>query len=275
MVEQPTETVIDQNGSSRSYWGEIWRYRELVYFLSWRDILVRYKQTIIGAGWAVLRPVVTMVVFSFVFGRLAKLPSVAPYPILVYSAMLPWQFFANALGETSSSIVDNPNLLTKVYFPRVIIPLGSTIVSLVDFLFAFGAMLLLMAWYRFTPAWTIVFLPFFTMLAFFAALGGGLWFSALNVRYRDFRYIIPIIVQVGLFVSPVGFSSSVVPAALRPWYSLNPIVGIIDGFRWAILGQGSEFYWPSLVCSLVGVLLIFGTGFHYFKKMERGFADVI
>jgi homopolymeric O-antigen transport system permease protein len=270
-----TETIIDSHGTSKSYWLEIWRYRELVYFLSWRDILVRYKQTIIGAAWAILRPVMTMAIFTMVFGRLAKLPSEVPYPILVYAAMLPWQFFATALVESSNSIIENGNLLTKVYFPRLIVPISSTIVGIIDFALAFVVLLGLMAWYRFVPSWRMVCLPTFAILAFLAALGAGFWLSALNAKYRDFRYVIPFIVQFGLLVSPVGFSSSVVPESWRFWYSLNPIVGVIDGFRWAILAGTTPLYVPSVVISIAVTITIFFTGLRYFRTVERGFADVI
>jgi lipopolysaccharide transport system permease protein len=271
----PVETVIDPGGNSTRYWTEIWRYRELMYFLSWRDILVRYKQTLIGAAWAIIRPFVTMVVFTFVFGRLAKLPSEVPYPILVYAGMLPWQFFAGALTESSTSIIEESRLLTKVYFPRLIVPVSSAIVSFVDFLFAFVVMIGMMVWYRFTPSWSIILLPFFLGLAFAVALGAGLWFAALNVQYRDFRYIVPFFVQFGLFVSPVGFSSDIVPESWRSLYSLNPLVGIIDGFRWSILGGRSHLHFSSVAISFVAAVLILLTGVHYFRTTERRFADLI
>jgi lipopolysaccharide transport system permease protein len=271
----PVETVIDSSGNVSQYWTEIWRYRELMYFLSWRDILVRYKQTLIGAAWAVIRPFVTMVVFSFVFGRLAKLPSDVPYPVLVYAAMLPWQFFASALMESSNSILENSRLLTKVYFPRLIVPVSSAIVSFVDFLFAFIIMIGMMAWYRFTPSWTIISLPFFLALAFAGALGAGLWFSALNVKYRDVRYVVPFLVQFGLFISPVGFSSDIVPESWRSLYSLNPLVGVIDGFRWSILGGKTHLHLSSVAISFLAAVLILFTGIHYFRTTERSFADLI
>ncbi len=269
------ETVIDARGQSQRYWREMWRYRELMYFLCWRDILVRYKQTVIGAAWAIIRPVVTMVVFTIVFGRLANLPSEVPYPILVFAALLPWQFFASALAESSTSIIDNARLLTRVYFPRLIVPIASSMVSLIDFMFAFLILLALMIWYGFTPSWTILSLPFFLFLGLMAAVGGGFWFSALNVRYRDFRYVVPFVVQFGLFISPVGFSSSIVPDSWRIWYSLNPMVGVIDGFRWAILGGRTSLNVSSIAISVAGILTIFVTGLAYFRRTERTFADII
>ncbi len=246
-----------------------------MYFLSWRDILVRYKQTLVGASWAIIRPFITMVAFTLVFGRLEKLPSAVPYPILVYAGMLPWQFFSSALMESSTSIIENSRLLTKVYFPRLIVPVSAAIVSFVDFLFAFIIMVGMMVWYRFTPAWTIIALPFFLALAFAGAIGAGLWFAALNVKYRDFRYVVPFLVQFGLFVSPVGFSSDIVPDSWRSLYSLNPLVGIIDGFRWAILGGTPRLHFSSVVISLFAAVLILFTGIQYFRTTERRFADLI
>lgn len=276
MTQQIPELVIEAGRSRRQYWNDLWRYRELFYFLAWRDILVRYKQTVIGIAWALLRPFLTMVVFTVVFGNLAKLPSEGvPYPILVFAGMLPWQFFANALAESSNSLITNSNLLSKVYFPRLIIPTSAVIVSFVDFLISGMILLGLMAWYNFVPSWRILTLPFFILIAFCAAMGVGLWLSALNVQYRDFRYIVPFIIQFGLYISPVGFSSTIVPEQWRLLYSLNPMVGVIDGFRWAILGQESHLYGLGFGVSLVLVLLILGTGVLYFRQMERSFADVI
>lgn len=276
MTQQPPELIIEAGRTERQYWQDLWRYRELFYFLAWRDILVRYKQTFIGILWAVIRPFLTMVVFTVVFGRLAKLPSEGvPYPILVFAAMLPWQFFANALAECSSSLITNANLLSKVYFPRLIVPTSAVIVSFVDFLISGMVLLGLMAWYNFVPSWQILTLPLFILIAFLAAMGAGLWLAALNVQYRDFRYIVPFIVQFGLYVSPVGFSSSIVPEQWKLWYSLNPMVGVIDGFRWAILGQNTQFLTYEFAISLSLVFLLLITGISYFRKMERTFADVI
>ncbi|EHC10601.1 ABC transporter permease [Fischerella thermalis] len=270
------ELVIEAGRTERQYWKDIWRYRELMYFLAWRDILVRYKQTAIGIAWALIRPFLTMVVFSVVFGGLAKFPSGGvPYPILVFAAMLPWQFFANALSECSNSLITNANLVSKVYFPRLIVPISAVIVSFVDFMVSGMILLGLMAWYNFVPNWRILTLPVFILIAFAAAVGAGLWLAALNVEYRDFRYIVPFIVQFGLYISPVGFTSSVVPPQWRLLYSLNPMVGVIDGFRWAILGGDSQIYLPGFTLSVGLVALLLVTGVWYFRKMERTFADVI
>ncbi len=271
------ELIIEAGRTESQYWKDLWRYRELFYFLSWRDILVRYKQTTIGIAWALIRPFLTMLVFTVVFSNLAKLPSEgnAPYPILVFAALLPWQFFSNALSECSLSLITNSNLISKVYFPRLIVPASSVIVSFVDFLISGMILLALMAWYNFVPDWRILTLPLFIVIAFAAAMGGGLWLAALNVEYRDFRYIVPFIVQFGLYVSPVGFSSSRVPQQWRLLYSLNPMVGVIDGFRWAILRGESKIYWPGLTLSVGLVVLFLASGIWYFRKMERTFADVI
>lgn len=268
--------IIEAGRTERQYWHDLWRYRELFYFLAWRDILVRYKQTVIGIAWALIRPFLTMIVFSVVFGKLANLPSDgAPYPILVFAAMLPWQFFANSLSESSNSLISNANLISKVYFPRLVVPTSAVVVSFVDFMISGMILLGLMAWYNFVPSWRILTLPVFIGIAFMAAMGAGLWLCALNVKYRDFRYIVPFIVQFGLYISPVGFSSSIVPERWRLLYSMNPMVGVIDGFRWAILGGESQIYWPGFLLSLSLVLLILVTGIQYFRKMERTFADVI
>ncbi|NEO47137.1 MAG: ABC transporter permease [Moorea sp. SIO4A3] len=268
--------IIEAGRTEKQYWKDIWRYRELFYFLAWRDILVRYKQTVIGIAWALIRPFLTMVVFTVVFGNLAKLPSEgAPYPILVFSAMLPWQFFANSLSECSNSLIDNAKLISKVYFPRLVVPTSAVVVSFVDFLISGMILLGLMAWYNFVPSWRIITLPLFILIAFAASMGVGLWLCSLNVKYRDFRYIVPFIVQFGLYVSPVGFSSSIVPHKWRLLYSLNPMVGVIDGFRWAILGRDYHIYLPGFVLSFGLVLMLLITGINYFRKMERTFADVI
>lgn len=277
MLSNPPQLVIEAGRTERQYWRDIWRYRELFYFLAWRDILVRYKQTVIGMAWALIRPFLTMVVFTVVFGKLAKLPTEggAPYPILVFAAMLPWQFFANSLSECSNSLISNANLISKVYFPRLIVPTSAVVVSFVDFLVSGIILLGLMAWYDFVPSWRIITLPLFIAIAFAASTGAGLWLASLNVQYRDFRYIVPFIVQFGLYISPVGFSSSVVPEKWRLLYSLNPMVGVIDGFRWAILGGESHLDLPGFLLSLGLVLVFFVTGIKYFRKMERTFADVI
>jgi lipopolysaccharide transport system permease protein len=275
-MESNVELIIEPGRGIKNYWGDLWRYRELFYFLAWRDILVRYKQTTIGIAWSVLRPFLTMIAFTIVFSKFAKLPSNGvPYPILVYAAMLPWQFFANSLSEASNSLIDNSNLLAKVYFPRLVIPASSLIVSLVDFCISLGILALLMMWYGFAPDLRILALPLFFLLAFIASFGCSLLLASLNVKYRDFRYVVPFIVQFGLYISPVGFSSSIVPEKWRPIYSLNPMVGVIDGFRWGLLGGKTPIYWHGLLISLMVSVVIFCFGLRYFRNMERTFADVI
>lgn len=275
-METRSELVIEAGKTERHYWKDLWRYRELFYFLAWRDILVRYKQTAIGIAWALIRPLLTTIVFVFVFGKLAKLPSDGvPYAVLVFAALLPWQFFANAFVEAGNSLISNANMISKVYFPRLVVPASAVIVGLVDFLIS-GVMLAgLMLWYDVAPDWRIMTLPLFLAIAVVAAMGAGLWIAALNVKYRDFRYIVPFVVQFGLYASPVGFSSAIVPEQWRLLYSLNPMVGVIDGFRWAILGGENHLYWPGMVLSIVLLLVTTITGVLYFRKLEKSFADVI
>ena len=269
--------IIEAGRTERHYWSDLWHYRELFYFLAWRDILVRYKQTVIGVAWALIRPFLTMVVFVFVFNRVAKLhaPGSVPYPLMVFAAMLPWQFFATALSESSNSLISNANLISKVYFPRLIVPAGAVITSFVDFLITFALLAAMMIWYHYWPDWHILTLPLFIALAFAAAMGVGLWLCALNVEYRDFRYIVPFIVQFGLYVSPVGFSSNIVPAKWQLLYALNPMVGVIDGFRWALLRGESPLSSTSLWTSVLLTITLCLSGVWYFRKMERTFADVI
>jgi len=270
------ELVIEAGRHERHYWRDLWRYRELFRVLAWRDIAVRYKQTIIGAAWALIRPLLTMVIFTIVFGRLANLSANgSPYAILVFSGMLPWTLFSTALADASNSLVSNANLISKIYFPRLIVPAAAIAVSLVDFLISLAILVGLMFWYRYTPGYKLLFLPLFTIMAFIASLGPALWISALNVKYRDFRYVVPFILQLGLYVSPVGYSSSVVPAEWRLLFSLNPIVGIIDGFRWCILSQQQELYAPSLCLSMAVTCLLLWFGLRQFRKLERSFADII
>lgn len=271
------ELVIEAGRAERQYWRDLWRYRELFYFLAWRDILVRYKQTVIGIAWAVVRPFLTMVVFTFVFSKIAKLPAPGsvPYPLLVFAAMLPWQFFSTALSESSNSLIGNANLISKIYFPRLIVPAGSVITSFVDFLITLALMAVLMGWYRFAPDWRLFLLPAFIILAFGCAFGAGLWLCALNVKYRDFRYIVPFIVQFGLYVSPVGFSSTIVPEKWRLLYSLNPMVGVIDGFRWSLLRGEVPLNWSAVLLSCGLVVILCSSGIWYFRKTEKTFADVI
>lgn len=276
MAASDFNLVIEPGKIEKNYWQDLWRYRELFYTLTWRDIKVRYKQTVVGAAWSVIRPFLTMVIFTVIFSRVAKLPTEgsAPYAIMVFAAMLPWQFFANALSEASNSLIGNANLITKIYFPRLIIPASSVITSFVDFAISFGLLLLMMLWYQYIPSWKMIFLPLFLLLAFVASFGISLWLTALNVKYRDFRYIIPFIVQFGLYISPVGFSSTVVPEKWRLLYSLNPMVGVIDGFRWCILGD-TQLYLPSFLISIGVSLFFLYVGVAYFRKTEKTFADTI
>jgi lipopolysaccharide transport system permease protein len=270
-----TEIIIEAGKAERQYWKDLWRYRELFYFLAWRDILVRYKQTVIGIAWAVIRPLLTMLVLTFVFGRLAGMDSGGiPYPLVVFCGMLPWNFFATAFSESGNSLVSNAGMISKVYFPRLVVPVSSVITSFVDFLISAALMGIIMIYYKFMPGVNALFLPLFVILAFATAFGSGLWISALMVRYRDFRYIVPFVVQFGLYLSPVAFKSSVVPEEWRLLYSLNPMVGVIDGFRWSILGE-QNVYWPGLAISVVGVFLLIVSGIWYFRKTEKTFADVI
>jgi lipopolysaccharide transport system permease protein len=269
------EIIIEPGKTEKQYWRDLWNYRELLYFLAWRDILVRYKQTVIGIAWSIIRPLSTMIIFTIVFGRLAKLDTNGvPYPIMVFTALLPWQFFANSLSSISSSIVGNSNLISKIYFPRLIIPISSVIVNLVDFFISFVVLIGLMIWYKYVPDFRIILLPLWLLLAFGAAVGFGLWIASLNVKYRDFNHIVPFMIQLGLYISPVGFSLSVVPEKWRLIYSLNPMVGIIEGFRWAVMGS-SEYYIPSLVISVVIIVSALLLGIKYFRKTERTFADII
>ncbi len=279
-VSQPPELVIDaRNGSTRylsGLWRDLWQYRELFYFLAWRDVLVRYKQTVIGIAWALLKPVLTMAVLIVVFSRLANLPSgELPYPILVLAALLPWQFFSSAMTECSSSLVDDAHLVSKIYFPRMIIPASSVIVSLMDWAISGVILLALLCWYGVLPGWQIIFLPLFALLTFALSLGVGLWLAALTVKYRDVRQVVPFIAQLGLYVSPVGFSSNVVPEQWRLLYSLNPMVGIIDGFRWAISGGLSPLRVSDLALATVVLSVTLWSGARYFRRIERRFADII
>jgi len=268
--------VIEAGRAERHYWNDLWRYRELFYVLAWRDIAVRYKQTFIGVAWALIQPLLTTVVFTIIFNRLAKMPSDGvPYPLLVLAGMLPWQFFSSSLSGASQSLVGNANLISKVYFPRLIVPASAVVTAFIDFCISFALLVAVMAWYQFWPTWRIVLLPGFILIAFLAALGPGLLITALNVKYRDFRYIIPFIIQFGLYVSPVGFSSAAVGEKWRLLYSLNPMVGVIDGFRWAILGGKMTIYLPGFFLSLGVALVMLWWGIWHFRRMERTFADII
>jgi lipopolysaccharide transport system permease protein len=268
--------IIEAGRSGRHYRRDIWRYRELFHVLAWRDLAVRYKQTVIGVLWALIRPILTMLVFTIIFSRIARLPSDgnAPYSLMVFAGILPWTFFATGLSEASNSLINNANLISKVYFPRLIVPTAAVVVAFVDFLVSLCVMIAIMAWYNFWPDWRICALPAFAALTFLVTIGPSLWVTSLSVKYRDFRYVIPFIVQFGLYVSPVGFSSNVVPEQWRLAYSLNPMVGVIDGFRWSVLrGQNELSIAMGLSIAIAAVFLWFGI--HQFRKLERSFADLI
>jgi lipopolysaccharide transport system permease protein len=269
--------VLEPNRIEKQYWKDLWRYRELFAILAWRDITVRYKQTFIGVAWALIRPFLTMVVFTVIFGKVAKLPSQAdaPYPILVFAGMLPWQFFSAALSSCSESLISNANLLTKVYFPRLIVPAAAVITSFVDFLISFAILAGLMVWFQWWPSWRLLTLPLWVAITFAASMGAGLWLASLNVQYRDFRYVVPFLVQFGLYVSPVGFSSAVIPEKWQLLYALNPMVGVIEGFRWAIIGKGAAINQAGFWLSMGIVALLAITGVRQFRRMEKRFADVI
>jgi lipopolysaccharide transport system permease protein len=269
--------IIEPGNTEKNYWTDLWRYRELFLVLAWRDVSVRYKQTIIGILWAIIKPFLAMVVFTVIFGRIARLPSdgSSPYALMVFAAMLPWSLFSNALSESSGSLISNSNLIGKVYFPRMIIPMAALVTALIDFLISLVILIGMMVYYQFMPGWNILLLPCFIILALLASLGPGLWITALNVKYRDFRYIIPFVVQFGLYVSPVGFSSKIVPEQWRLIYNLNPMVGIIEGFRWCILGGRSTIYISGFLVSLAIIALFLYLGISRFRKMEKTFADLI
>lgn len=274
------DLIIEPGRAEKNYWRDLWRYRELFYFLAWRDILIRYKQTTVGIAWSLIRPILTLIVLTFTFGKLAKMPSGGvPYPLMVMCGMLPWLFFSTALSESGNSLVGNSNLISKVYFPRLIVPASSVITSFVDFLISALFLVGLLFWYHFVPSAHIVWLPLFVVLAFAASIGVGLWIAALMVKYRDFRFIVPFIVQFGIWASPVPFWSNLVSDhygnSVRVLYSLNPIVGVIDGFRWCILGGEHVIFWPGLLVSVLGTAFLLVTGLWYFRQTERGFADII
>lgn len=270
------ELVIEPGKTVRNYWRDLWRYRELFYFMAWRDVLLRYKQMTIGFAWAILRPVLTMLVFTLIFGRLAKLPSGGvPYPLMIYAAMLPWQFFATSFADAGNSLANKETIITKVYFPRLIVPASAVIVSFVDLLVAGSMLIPLFAWYRIVPGWELCALPGFVVIVLLVSLGAGLWISALSVQYKDFRYVVPFVVQLGLFLSPVGFHTSVVPEQWRLVYALNPMVGVIQGFRWSILGVWSDGLQSSIALSAsVGVILLL-SGIVYFRRVERSLAELL
>jgi lipopolysaccharide transport system permease protein len=269
--------IIEAGRTEKNYWADLWKYRELFCILAWRDVAVRYKQTVVGVAWAVLQPLMTLVIFTVIFGVLAKMPSTgtAPYIIMVAAAQLPWQFFANSLSSSSQSLVGNAQLISKVYFPRLIVPAGAVVTALIDFFITFVILVVLMIGFKFWPTWRMLVLPPLVLMAFLASLGPGLLLTALTVKYRDFRIVVPFLVQVGAYVSPVGFSSSIVPEQWRLLYSLNPMVGVIDGFRWAVLAGESPICWPGFGVSLGVTVLLLLVGIWYFRRTERVFADII
>lgn len=268
--------VICAGHSVKNYWRDLWSYRELFYVLATRDISVRYKQTVIGVAWAVIRPLLTMVIFTLVFGNLAKLPATdgVPYALMVFAGLLPWQLFSSSVSESSSSLIANSNLISKVYFPRLVIPIATMMTALVDFMISLSILFLMMCWYGFMPTWRILMLPFFVLMALLASFGPGILMAALNVKYRDFRYAIPFILQLGLYVSPVGFNSSIVPNDWILLYSLNPLVGVIDGFRWAITGK-EVINWNTFLLSWFLIIALLYVGIVKFRKMEKSFSDLM
>ncbi len=275
------EVFIEPGRAERNYWKDLWRYRELFYILSWRDLKVRYKQTVIGVVWSVLRPLLTMMIFTFVFGNIAKFehPDGVKYAVLVFAGLLPWQFFAAGLTESSNSLIGNERLISKVYFPRMIIPAASVITSLVDFFISLGLMFGLMIWFGTMPSINLIFLPLFIILAFFASFGVGLWLTALNVKYRDFKHVVPFLVQIGLYLSPVGFTSQkaseIIPEKFRLLYYLNPMAGVIDGFRWCFFGDKTPVNWNGMLISVAVIIIFLLIGIRTFRKMEKSFADLI
>jgi homopolymeric O-antigen transport system permease protein len=269
------ERIVEAGKQRRESLSDLFRYRELFYFLAWRDLIVRYKQTVLGVGWTLLRPLLTMAAFTFVFGKLARLPSDGiPYPLLVFAGLLPWQLFSTAFSQISDSIISNMSLVTKIYFPRIIIPAVPVVLAFIDFCITFLLFLFLMILYGISPGWTLVAIPIFLAITLCLALGLGLWFSSMNVQYRDIRYLVPFLLQFGMYVSPVAYTTSIVPIPLRLLYAFNPMVGIIDGFRWAVLKRPFPS-WHELVISVSFAIVLFAAGFRKFRKMERSFADII
>ncbi|MCB1014218.1 MAG: ABC transporter permease [Acidimicrobiales bacterium] len=273
--ELPTIVITPAKGWIRLGLADVWAYRELLYFLTWRDIKVRYKQTALGAAWAVLQPFLTMVVFSLFFGRLAQIPSEGvPYPLFSYAALVPWTFFANGVTLSSQSMVGNANLITKVYFPRLIVPAAAVVSGLVDFGIAMVVLFAMMAWYGEAPDWQVLTLPAFLLLAMITSLGVGLWLSALNVRYRDVRYVVPFLIQFWLFATPIAYPSTLLTEPWRTLYGLNPMVGVVEGFRWALFDTRTSPGLTTLLSAVAAVALLV-TGAYYFRRMEKTFADVV
>ncbi len=270
----PPQIILEPRRTVSHYWQDVWQYRELFYFMAWRDVLIRYKNLSIGFAWALLRPFLTMLILTLVFNQFARLPSAnVPYPVLVYSALLPWQFFAQAFADAGNSLANKESIINKIYFPRMIIPTSAVVVSFIDFLAALAVLIVLLAWYRYWPDWSLAALPLFMLMAFLLAWGAGLWISALSVQYKDFRYIIPFTVQIGLYLSPVGYDSSLVPADWRVWYALNPMVGLIEGFRWSVTGRLSEYLVQDIALSLSVILLLAWGGIFYFRRIERALSE--
>ena len=269
------ELVIEAGRADLNYWRDLWRYRDLLGFLTMRDIKVRYKQTVLGVGWALVQPIVTTIIFTFVFGKLAAMSAGGvPYPLLVLAGLLPWQLFSTALSGSSISLVSNAHLISKVYFPRLMIPLSSLGVALIDFMVVLFLYVCMSIWFGRVPSWHWALLPAFILLALVLAFGAGLWFTALTVKYRDFRYIVPFLIQIGVFVSPIGFSTEVVPT-WRNLLDLNPITGVIDAFRWSLLSDGQPFNAHGIGCAIAISAIILLSGLRYFRNMERTFAEVI
>lgn len=275
--QSPAPMILEAGRTDRQYWHDVWRYRELFFILAWRDVSVRYKQTMLGVAWAFMRPFLTMVVFTVVFGQLARLPpgGDVPYAVMVFAGLLPWTLFSSILGDASASVMNNSNLISKVFFPRLLVPMATVMVALIDFAISLTILVGLMIWYAVVPGWQILLLPVFVALTLAAAVGPALWASALVVKYRDFRFVIPFVIQIGLYASPVGFSSSIVPEQWRLLYSLNPMVGIIDGFRWSIIDGASPIYWPGFLISLGAIVLVMWVGISGFRRIERDFADLV
>lgn len=274
-ITEVPELILEPGRATRHYWRDLWRYRELLGFLAWRDVKVRYKQTVLGVTWAMLQPLVTMGIFSFVFGVLAGMGKGNPtYPLIVMAGLLPWQLFSAALSGSSASLVGNAHLVSKVYFPRLIVPLSSLAVALVDFVIVLALYAAMAAWFGLAPDWRCLLLPVFMACALLIALGAGLWLTALTVKYRDFRFIVPFLLQVGVFLSPIGFRTDVLPS-WRDLLALNPMTGVIEAFRWCLLGGQSEFYWRGFGTSMLVGAVLLATGLWYFRKTERSFADVI
>jgi lipopolysaccharide transport system permease protein len=275
--QSQSQLTIEFGLIEKNYWRDLWTFRELCWMLAWRDLTVRYKQTLIGIGWALIQPILTMIIFTLIFGRIANLPSEgqAPYALMVFAGLIPWQFFSASLLSTSGSLLANSNLLSKVYFPRLLVPLAAIAVPITDLIITLFFLIGLMFWYQFTPSWTMLSLPFFIVIAFFASIGPGLWITSLNVKYRDFRYIIPFVIQFGLYVSPVGFSSSLIPPEWRLVYYLNPSVGIIDGFRWAILGKETDLKFPHLLLNMCVIMVFVWYGLRSFRKVEKQISDLL